>query len=338
MLVPSLKKPAADFWEGKILGSRMEHPHRLSSQLLGWKIPYAFPWYWSISFKFHWNLEKPSHMVWESTQTTRETHNNEAANLSGSLSLPQCRFFSHKTVSPYWKNNIFVKWDAFFRTQIYVLICLSRFFLLKKPGFFALSEKKSWPAAIPLAALKNTAAYPVMPTSPLRNLAMRRRKNLYTKETPPNSKTGGKVQQHLIKSSSLWTSSANKNLEMMLLVMVIHEVLQLPTTPKKTRKFPLGTTLIPNPKPFFSSHHLQIIDPKFGNSVTRMLTRWSHHSKLLNLGDQQIFSPPTFCHLQNPEVDEMNLKHDYFTVVFQFFEYLWINIENPPGPSQPSAP
>lgn len=149
----------------------------------------------------------------------------------------------------------------------------------------------------------------------------------------------GKVQQHLIKFlNSLWTSSANKNLEMMLLVMVIHEVLQLPTTPKKTRKFPLGTTLIPNPKPFFSSHHLQIIDPKFGNSVTRMLTRWSHHSKLLNLGDQQIFSPPTFCHLQNPEVDEMNLKHDYFTVVFQFFEYLWINIENPPGPSQPSAP
>lgn len=141
MLVPSLKKPAADFWEGKILGSRMEHPHRLSSQLLGWKIPYAFPWYWSISFKFHWNLEKPSHMVWESTQTTRETHNNEAANLSGSLSLPQCRFFSHKTVSPYWKNNIFVKWDAFFRTQIYVLICLSRFFYSKNQGFLHFQKK-----------------------------------------------------------------------------------------------------------------------------------------------------------------------------------------------------
>ena len=41
---------------------------------------------------------------------------------------------------------------------------------------FALSEVV--PAAITLAALENTAAYPVMPTSPLRNLAMRRRKNL----------------------------------------------------------------------------------------------------------------------------------------------------------------
>ena len=41
---------------------------------------------------------------------------------------------------------------------------------------FALSEIV--PAAITLAALENTAAYPVMPTSPLRNLAMRRRKNL----------------------------------------------------------------------------------------------------------------------------------------------------------------
>ncbi len=30
---------------------------------------------------------------------------------------------------------------------------------------------------------------------------------------------------------------------------------------------------------------LQIIDPKFGNSVTRMLSRWSQNSKLLNLGE-----------------------------------------------------
>ena len=151
-------------------------------------------------------------------------------------------FFPIKLYHPTWtpKTTDFFKWDAFFRTQKYVLICLSRFFNSKNPGFFALSVEVGTPAAIPLAALKNTAAYPVMPTSPLRNLAMRRRKNLYTKETRPNSKTGGKVHQHLLKFlNSLWTSSVNKNLEMMLLVMVILSFLH----PQKNEEISSGSHL-----------------------------------------------------------------------------------------------
>jgi len=63
---------------------------------------------------------------------------------------------------------------------------------------------------------------------------MRRRKNLYTKETPPNSKTGGKVQQHLIKFKfSLNIFGEQKSRD----DVVGDGYPQLPTPPKKRGNF-----------------------------------------------------------------------------------------------------
>ena len=186
-------------------------------------------------------------MVWESTPTTRETHNNEAANLSGTEFFPTK--LNH-TIELQKATDCF-KWDALIRAQKYVLICLSRF-LTQKPWFLHFQSSSS---CLQLShSQRSRTLQHIQWCPPLRYeiLQWGGGRTCTPKKHGQTAKLR-KVQQHLIKSSSFWTSSANKNLEMMLLVMVIHEVLQLPTPPKKRGKFLWEPPWFLTPNLFFIS-------------------------------------------------------------------------------------
>lgn len=130
---------------------------------------------WNIIIGF------PHPRVWECTQTT--TTMKQAWVVLCQIQATKASIFSHKTVShciTLLERQHFFEWDASSRMveHTYYIYMLFQSFLNSKTRVFPLSQEVEKPAAITLAALENTAANPVMPTSPLRNLAMRRRKNL----------------------------------------------------------------------------------------------------------------------------------------------------------------
>lgn len=175
-------------------------------------------------------------MVWESTRTTRETHNNEAANLSGTEFFPTK--LNH-TIELQKATDCF-KWDAFFRTQKYVLICLSRFFNSKNWFFFGTFSRVRRGLQLSHSQRSRTLQH-IQWCPPLRYeiLQWGGGRTCTPKKHRQTAKLGEKSSNTWLNLNSFWTSSANKNLEMMLLVMVILSFLH----PQKNEEISSGSHL-----------------------------------------------------------------------------------------------